>query len=234
MDIVNLGKLIKTLRKEKEMTQENLASRLGVTISAISKWETGKNSPDIAMLQTLSEVLEISLEELYTPEEALLSRSSKSLSTKVTNMTASTLAEDTSETDTDTSESSKVTQVKSTKGFCKYRGILLAIGVLLGITLICTTGYLIKVKNEKLNIRPYAYRIAEDEQCGEVYEAACLYSGNLETLTHDDPYIAQLSTAWKSNEYVEETIIIMKVSFYSNEEQASNWSTPQKVIYLVR
>ena len=69
MDIVSLGKLIKTLRKEKGITQEELAFKLGVTTSAVSKWETGKNSPDITMLQMLSDIFDISLEEIYQENE---------------------------------------------------------------------------------------------------------------------------------------------------------------------
>ena len=42
-----LANRIQTLRKENEMTQEELANRLGVTFQAVSKWENGKAAPDI-------------------------------------------------------------------------------------------------------------------------------------------------------------------------------------------
>lgn len=59
-----VGKNIKKARKAKELTQEELAERLHVTRQAVSNWERGKTEPDIGMLQQLSDVLEVSVEEL--------------------------------------------------------------------------------------------------------------------------------------------------------------------------
>lgn len=59
-----VGKNIKKARKEKELSQEQLAERLNVTRQAVSNWECGKTEPDIETLQRLSEVLEVSVEEL--------------------------------------------------------------------------------------------------------------------------------------------------------------------------
>lgn len=233
MDIVGLGKLIKTLRKEKNMTQEDLASKLGVTISAISKWETGKNSPDMTMLQKLSEILRVSLEEIYNPENTL-SRLASCNSQK-TNPPVPKQQADISETNMEAIDTAKeVTPNKPSGTLRKYKGIVLSIAILLILVSVGFTISSLKAKSKELNIRSYACRIAEDEHCGTVYETACIYSGDLESLTQEDPYIQQLSTAWKNNTDIEETVIILKVSFYSSEEQAQNWDTPQKVIYLVR
>ena len=50
MDNITTGSFIKQLRKEKDMTQEEMARRLGVTAPAVNKWESGASAPDIALL----------------------------------------------------------------------------------------------------------------------------------------------------------------------------------------
>lgn len=59
-----LGALIAQTRKEKGMTQLELAEKLGVTDKAVSKWERELSCPDIQSLPTLAEALGLSLEEL--------------------------------------------------------------------------------------------------------------------------------------------------------------------------
>ena len=65
-----VGKNIKKAREKKELSQEQLAERLSVTRQAVSNWDRGKTEPDIEMLQRLSEVLEVSVEELIYGETA--------------------------------------------------------------------------------------------------------------------------------------------------------------------
>ena len=50
---MEIGKNIKYLRQQKNMTQDQLADYLGVSYQAVSKWETGANSPDIGLLPSL-------------------------------------------------------------------------------------------------------------------------------------------------------------------------------------
>lgn len=64
MNNVKTGNLIKQLRKEKGLTQKDLAEQLGITDKAISKWERGLSSPDIALLEELSQILDITVLEL--------------------------------------------------------------------------------------------------------------------------------------------------------------------------
>ena len=56
--------LLNTLRKEQGLTQTELADKLGVTNQAVSKWETGESYPETAMLITLSEIFNISVDDL--------------------------------------------------------------------------------------------------------------------------------------------------------------------------
>lgn len=69
MDIEKISNLIKTKRKEKKITQEELANKLGVTEKAISRWETGRGTPDISLLIPLSKELKIEVSELLSGEE---------------------------------------------------------------------------------------------------------------------------------------------------------------------
>ena len=76
MDCTSVGNFIAELRKEKGLTQAELAERVGVTGGAVSKWERGLCYPDIETVGRLAEVLDLSVGEMlagqriqvYTPE----------------------------------------------------------------------------------------------------------------------------------------------------------------------
>ena len=59
------------LRKMKQMTQEDIAEKIGVTRQAVAKWEAGETIPDLDKCRLLAELFEVSLDELanYDPEE---------------------------------------------------------------------------------------------------------------------------------------------------------------------
>lgn len=61
---MNLPENIKRCRRELNMTQEQLAEAVGVTVGAVSKWESGATTPDIALLLSLAELFQISLDAL--------------------------------------------------------------------------------------------------------------------------------------------------------------------------
>ena len=69
MDMVKIGKFIAALRKNKGLTQMQLAEKLNITDRAISKWECGKAMPDSSIMIELSEILGISVNELLLGEE---------------------------------------------------------------------------------------------------------------------------------------------------------------------
>ena len=64
-----IGKFIAECRKEKNMTQQELADKLGVTDRAISHWENGRRLPDYSLLKDLCDVLSISINELFSGEK---------------------------------------------------------------------------------------------------------------------------------------------------------------------
>lgn len=70
MDQVKTGNLIAQCRKEKGLTQAALAERLGISDRAVSKWETGRSLPDADNMLELSEILDITVDELLKGEKA--------------------------------------------------------------------------------------------------------------------------------------------------------------------
>lgn len=64
MDNIQFGAFVAQLRKERGLTQKELADKLNVTDKAISKWETGKGFPDIKLMEPLAQALGVSLVEL--------------------------------------------------------------------------------------------------------------------------------------------------------------------------
>ena len=69
MDQEKIGKFITSKRKEKNLTQSELAEKLGVTDRAVSNWENGKNMPDLSLFKPLCEILNISINELMSGEK---------------------------------------------------------------------------------------------------------------------------------------------------------------------
>lgn len=68
---MEIGEVIRKYRKEKNLTQEEMANCLGVTVPAVSKWETGSSYPDIAMLAPIARLLGISTDMLLSYKEDL-------------------------------------------------------------------------------------------------------------------------------------------------------------------
>lgn len=70
-DDMSLGKVIRKYRKLRNMTQEEMAGRLGVTAPAVNKWENENSFPDIALLAPIARLLDISLDTLLSFRENL-------------------------------------------------------------------------------------------------------------------------------------------------------------------
>ncbi len=68
---MNFGERIKSIRKERKLTQEQFASELHVTRQAVSNWENNKNLPDIEMLILISDVFQVSLDDLIKGESTM-------------------------------------------------------------------------------------------------------------------------------------------------------------------
>ena len=68
MNLEKTGSMLKDLRKEKGMTQEQLGEKFGVSRRTVSRWETGSNMPDLDVLIDLSDFYEVDLREILSGE----------------------------------------------------------------------------------------------------------------------------------------------------------------------
>lgn len=69
MDNIKIGCFIAECRKEKQITQQQLADMLNITNKAVSKWETGNGLPDITLLTELASILDVSVDEILKAEK---------------------------------------------------------------------------------------------------------------------------------------------------------------------
>ena len=76
MSNLKIGERIRSKRRERELTQEELANILGVTKAAVSKWENEESYPDITTLPLIAQLFHMTMDELfgYTPEHKPLAR----------------------------------------------------------------------------------------------------------------------------------------------------------------
>lgn len=63
MDTKKIGAFLKQCRKEKNLTQEQLAEKFGVSARTVSRWETGINMPDLSVLVQLAEYYDVEMRE---------------------------------------------------------------------------------------------------------------------------------------------------------------------------
>lgn len=68
MDQKKFGSLLRELRKEKQLTQEQLAERFGVTSRSVSRWETGSNMPDLSILVELADFYDVDIRDIIDGE----------------------------------------------------------------------------------------------------------------------------------------------------------------------
>lgn len=68
MDLSKTGKLIAELRREKGLTQKDVADKLGICSKAVSKWETGRGFPDVSIVSELSKIFQVGTDKLLRGE----------------------------------------------------------------------------------------------------------------------------------------------------------------------
>ena len=66
MDCIKVGNLILALRKEKGMTQKQLADKMNISDKTVSKWERGLGCPDVSLLPELSDILGVNIEKILS------------------------------------------------------------------------------------------------------------------------------------------------------------------------
>ena len=68
MDQIKIGNFLKSLRKEKELTQEQIAEIFGVSRRTVTRWETGTNMPDLDVLVEIADYYDVDLREIFDGE----------------------------------------------------------------------------------------------------------------------------------------------------------------------
>ena len=68
MDQKKIGSLLRELRKEKGLTQEQLAEQFGVSNRTVSRWENGSNMPDLSMLVEIADYYDVEIREILDGE----------------------------------------------------------------------------------------------------------------------------------------------------------------------
>ena len=69
MNQEKIGQFIKKIRQDNKLTQKELADKLGVTYQAVSKWENGKNVPDISIMKEISKMFNVDIDEILDGEK---------------------------------------------------------------------------------------------------------------------------------------------------------------------
>ena len=137
MDQIKIGTFLKLLRKEKNLTQEQLAEQLGVSNRTVSRWENGNNMPDISLLSEIAEFYDVSIPELIYGER------------KSENMREE--AKEVAETMSNYAKAEKETLVKSIRNMSLIGLIALIIYMVLGRTSVY----------DRNNLFRYVYGISE-------------------------------------------------------------------------
>jgi len=69
MNTIEIGKYIKMKRIDKHLTQKELAEKLQISFQAVSKWETGATLPDTGLLLSLSDIIEVTVDQILSAGE---------------------------------------------------------------------------------------------------------------------------------------------------------------------
>ena len=86
MDVMKIGKFIAERRKQQQLTQAQLAEKLGITDRAISKWENGKSMPDSALMLELCGILNVTVNDLLSGEVITMANYNQELEKKLLEM----------------------------------------------------------------------------------------------------------------------------------------------------
>ena len=86
MDQIKIGKFIKELRTQNNLTQMQLAEKLNISDRAVSKWETGKSMPDSSIMRDLCDVLGITVNDLLSGEVVTMDDYKKELENNLLEM----------------------------------------------------------------------------------------------------------------------------------------------------
>lgn len=203
MDKEQFGKLLMTLRKRKGMCQKELADMLSVSTSAVSKWENGKNLPDMMMLKKIADIFQISCDDLHNPEETLVKLVNSEYQTEE--------VKEEGEQDED-----KETDLKQANA--KHK-VIINVAIITGILIIAMSMYLFYMSSREPHIQQVCTRYIDDPAWGKVYEIA--YVVDVE-MTNDSINVHLDEVRDALNQEAIGTNIV-KATYYDSKEEALAW-----------
>lgn len=215
-----LGELVRFLRKRAGMSQTDLAKRLFVEQSSISRWERGTLHINPGTLEQLSITFDIPLEDFYHPSEALNRlKNMKPPETpdKSTDNPFPTLSEP-------ALEPCRLPVRFKLIIFC----LLLMLGILSSVIIVQNTTYSIphyNIVNERY--------VLDSHTNQEVYEIACTYSGFLTKHKLMELRNEQF-LLWLLTPSEREDVSVMKINYYKDKNIALQWGEPQGTVYCYK
>lgn len=189
------GILLTTLRKKNGISQKEMAERLSVSTSAVSKWEHGKNLPDMTMLGSIAEILQVSCDELLNPEKTL---------ERLANPEMQKGEAEETDGETPKKKNSRIVKVVVLVGI-----LVIAAGILLGYM----------IKHREPVYQQIGTRYIDDPDWGNVYEISYVVKGEVTA----EKLNAYLDVVRNEVDREKLGINIVKVSYYRNEEDALAW-----------
>ena len=204
-----IGNKIKELRRSKGMSQKDIADKLGVTSQAVSKWENGKNLPDMMMLSRIADILQVSCDELHNPEKTLEKLDNPEFQKRN--------VEEGDKENTDNTGENKESEPEPQK---KNYGRIVRMSFLIGILAIVAGMFLIYMAgHRKPAFQQIGTRYIDDPLWGRVYEIAYVVDGEM---TNDSINVHLDEVRATLNQEVIGTNIV-KTTYYDNKEDATAW-----------
>lgn len=237
-DKEKFGQALLTLRKEKNMSQKELAARLNVTPAAVSKWEHGQNYPDITMISTIAGIFEVSCDALLQPDKILNPQAYDEASPEIANIatTASTAqsesntpADELTHPETNTHVGELTHSVTATQSIFRRKWL----PVFLALTLLLTVSSFGLYKlYAKANASPFeiiSTRSTETVTNEFIYEVAVLCQGEPESEEINE-YCLELRELYESGEFGTTAFPTMKVLFYTDVEAVGSFEEGRAVL----
>lgn len=203
------GKLLIFLRKKNGLSQKELAERLSISTSAVSKWENGKNLPDMMIISSIADILQVSCDELHNPEKTLEKLTDPEFQKKD--------VEEGDKEDTDKTGENEESEPEPQK---KNYGRIVRMSFLIGILAIVAGMFLIyMVGHRKPAFQQIGTRYIDDPLWGRVYEIAYVVNGEM---TNDSINVHLDEVRNTLDQEVIGTNIV-KTAYYDSKKDATAW-----------
>lgn len=210
----DFGILLKTLRKKSALTQKELADKLGIDSTNISKWEREKSLPDVSVFPQIAKILNVSCEDLLHPTETLKKISQLSDdNAPLVREDMTTFFNNTNETDL---SAEAVVITKRRKLFTPKRTLLACMLIL--VLAISTCVYFCNQGNFTF----VEARTNVESQYGLAYELVFYHKTKYPTHVFEE-HAGSLQEAWENGKYSESNENILIVSYYLSKDSVDSW-----------